>query len=411
LSPSPASPPRETDSDARLSFWRKALFALASTLLFAFAVEGCARLLWWRLEDRALGQVRRHGEAVLRNDAINFMKQPHAVYGYVLKPGFARGGAVINSQGFAQRETVPITRVPGKLRVVAMGESTTQGHDVDTANYPAHLRRRLAASTGRILDQVEMLNAGVSGWVSDQVALRAEHEAAAYRPDIVVLYVGWNDFQAYDPYRPPAQLSYFDIFYAGGLVRENAAIRFKTVALATAAYQRLAASQRVAACLSGASSKAAAREPPERVYRFFVRSLDRIVAAFRTTNPNVRVALSTLVGRWPHGSRSDLESDQGRTWWMRIHDCSPQTGADDLHRFNDLIRAYVRERNLTLVDEAAVFDPLDRGAIMWDFAHMNGEGYELLAEVMYEALRSSHIVDGEPSSRRRDLQHKYAGGT
>ena len=68
-----------------------------------------------------------------------------------------------------------------------MGESTTQGHSTDVGNYPVYLKATLE-QRARGYAAVEIINAGVSGWTSDQLALRAERQLAAYRPDIVVLY-------------------------------------------------------------------------------------------------------------------------------------------------------------------------------------------------------------------------------
>ena len=54
-----------------------------------------------------------------------------------------------------------------------------------------------------------MLNASVSGWVSDQWAMYSESELNRYAPDIVIFYGGWNDFQSYDPFKGVPRVSYF----------------------------------------------------------------------------------------------------------------------------------------------------------------------------------------------------------
>ena len=55
----------------------------------------------------------------------------------------------------------------------------------------------------------EVLNAGVSGWVSDQWATYSEIELSQYEPDVVIFYAGWNDFQSYDPFQGVPRVSYF----------------------------------------------------------------------------------------------------------------------------------------------------------------------------------------------------------
>lgn len=191
----------------RATFWTLLLLALLG------GTELVAQIVWAYLERQAMEAVAAAGEKALRNDAINFLKEPHPVYGYRLKPGLDLQHLKTTVQGFPQREPVGVERRPGSLRLVAMGESTTMGHNVDTGNYPAHLRRLLAERTGYSRDEAEVINAGVAGWVSGQIALLAERELKDYRPDIVFLYVGWNDFQSYDPLGPPPEQSYFDQRY------------------------------------------------------------------------------------------------------------------------------------------------------------------------------------------------------
>jgi hypothetical protein len=142
-------------------------------------------------------------------------------------------------------------------------------------------------------------------------------------------------------------------------------------------------------------------------YRFYLLSMNRIIAAFRAGNPDVKIAVSTLVGRWPAGTEADYASDQGATWWMKEHRLSPQQAAEALARFNDLIRSFARSHGLVVIDAAHEFVDLDRARIQLDFAHMTPEGYELLAEVMYDALRRAGVVDGKPSPRLAELRSKY----
>jgi len=384
---------------------RKKLLFAALTFLGVFgAIEVVAQMIWFGLESRAFSRTRRQGEEVLRNDLIHFMKVADGHYGFVLKPGFSRGGSVVNEQGFGQREVISIERRPGTLRFVAMGESTTLGHDVDNGNYPVYLRDVMKIS-GRGFSAVEMINAGVSGWLSDQVALRAERELVAYKPDIVVLYVGWNDFQSYDPYSPPPTISHFERVYGPAIVRDTFGL--KSVELLSAwLFAAKARLREVAFSLpSGADiDRFSARE----TYRFFLGNLHRIVHAFRAADPNVKLVLCTLAGRWPQGSWEEFAvKPNGQTWWIKRHNLTPVQAAAALERFNDLIREYGRAQGLLLVDVAEVFSRLDRASLQWDFAHMHAEGYEIIAEAIYQALLNARAVEGERSGRLEALTGKY----
>ena len=379
---------------------QKMLLALITLAVFAGLVEGIARIIWWRLEVSAFAATKAKGEEVLRNDGINFMKEVDGVYGYVLKPDFDRGGMFINAQGFAQRDTVPVERVTSRLRVVAMGESTTQGHNTDTANYPVYLRS-LLEKLGEEHAGVEVINAGVSGWVSDQIALRAERELAAYQPDIVLLYMGWNDFQSYDPLSAPPSKSYFAQAYSGTrLLIEESGLR--SIALLSSLYAKWKMKFET-------TTESVPKESPtpETTYRFYLQSLDRVVNAYRHARPTVIIAICTLTSRWPQGTREQFDANNGHVWWMDSHRLDPQDAARNLARFNELIRQYARSRDLILIDVESAFEKLDRGQLFRDFAHVHAEGYELFAEAMYETLRQTGVIHGRQSSRYGELMTKY----
>jgi lysophospholipase L1-like esterase len=386
-----------------MSHSKKLVFAAVTLTVFLLFVEGTSQVVWVWLESKAFARTKRGGEAVLRNDTINFMKIAHGHFGYVLKPGFSRGAVVVNDQGFAQREPVSILRTPGTLRVIAMGESTTQGHDVDTGNYPLYLRK-LFKMHGRDFSDAEVINAGVAGWVSDQIALRAERELTGYEPDVVILYVGWNDFQSYDPFGPPPTESFFQSAYGGRQVADKTGLR--AVELLTAAVST-ARNRWVMPRVSSADQSQTVSI--QETYRFYLANLNRIIAAYRSADARARIAVCTLIGRWPHGTMEEYaEKINGRTWWMKQHDLTAVQAAASLDRFNDLIREYARSQGLILIDSAESFSRLDRGRLQWDFAHMSADGYELLAEVLYRGLVDAGAVRGGRSGRLEALMAQYA---
>lgn len=386
-----------------MSRGKKLAFAAFTVVAVLGTTEVVAQVVWRWLESRAFATTTRRGEAVLRNDAINFIKVADGHYGYTLKPGFTRGGLVVNDHGFAQREKVALERSPGTLRLIAMGESTTQGHDVDTGNYPTYLRQLLKMK-GRGFSSAEVLNAGVAGWVSDQIALRAQRELAAYKPDIVILYVGWNDFQSYDPYGPPPRESFFQTAYGARQVSDKLGLKsIELMSAAVSAARTRWMKPRVRITDRGQPA------PVRETYRFFLGNLDRIVAAYQSNDPHVKVAICTLVGRWPQGTWAEYaEKANGRTWWMKHHELPPTEAAAALDRFNDMVRQYAGNHGLLLIDAAEGFATLDRARLQWDFAHMHADGYELLAEIMYRKLLETGAVQGERSGRLKVLTAKYA---
>jgi lysophospholipase L1-like esterase len=120
--------------------------------------------------------------------------RPDERLGFVLAPG-DRDGTHINQLGLRGPE-VARDKMPGCLRVLMLGGSTTYGNTVSTEEaYPAVAQRILQE---RAPDRcVEVINAGISGAHSYHHLVRYQHLYSALRPDIVTVYVGWNDYGGY----------------------------------------------------------------------------------------------------------------------------------------------------------------------------------------------------------------------
>jgi lysophospholipase L1-like esterase len=379
----------------QLTIRRKLLYSIVTLGLVFSLIEGTAQFVWWRLEVRSLRYTRYQGEQILRNDAINFMKEPDDVLGYTLKPGTYKNDLWINDQRFPQRETTPIERRPGYLRVVCLGESTTFGNN-SLSNYPAYLREILERD-GRGFQGYEVINGGVPGWVSDQIALRVRYQIARYKPDVVILYAGWNDFQSYDPLGTAPQISYFETAYKSRTWTQRATRGLKSVALLSALYH-----SRDPVVQSASTTQ----NSPTRNYRFLMHNLDGIAADLRAENPKVRIFVSTLVGRWPEGTSEEWAKIPA-VWWMTLHGLTPETVVPFVNQFNDQLRDFARTRGLGLIDMAAAFQTLDRAKLQWDWAHMSSEGYELMAWNMFLALQKAGILQGQEDQRYTALSARY----
>jgi len=98
----------------------------------------------------------------------------------------------INREGFRGGD-VPVGRTPGVARIMVVGSSTTFDPLVsrDAAAWPARLQfwlQQLAPTR-----PVEVLNAGVPGYIVVDDLIRLETELYRYQPDVVILYEGHND--------------------------------------------------------------------------------------------------------------------------------------------------------------------------------------------------------------------------
>jgi hypothetical protein len=99
---------------------------------------------------------------------------------------------VTNSRGLRDAREFPYAKPAGTLRVLALGDSHTQGYEVrQEATFSAVLERYLA----RRGVHAEVLNAGVSGFSTAEALAYLENEGHNYQPDVVVLGFYANDFE------------------------------------------------------------------------------------------------------------------------------------------------------------------------------------------------------------------------
>jgi lysophospholipase L1-like esterase len=89
---------------------------------------------------------------------------------------------------------VPLAAVPGPLtsvrRIVCLGDSITQGGE-SPGGYVWLLRRTLAALYPA--QNIEVINAGISGHKSDDMLARFQRDVLDKKPDLVTISVGVND--------------------------------------------------------------------------------------------------------------------------------------------------------------------------------------------------------------------------
>jgi hypothetical protein len=96
-----------------------------------------------------------------------------------------------NSKGLRDSREFSYEKPTGTLRVLALGDSHTQGYEVrQEATYAAVLERYL----DRHGMQAEVLNTGVSGFSTAEELAYLENEGYRYQPNVVVLGFFANDF-------------------------------------------------------------------------------------------------------------------------------------------------------------------------------------------------------------------------
>ena len=119
-----------------------------------------------------------------------------------------------NSQGLRDRE-FSYERVPGKLRIVMLGDSLTVGWGVPLEDTFAKRIERMYAAAG--ID-AEVINFGVGNYNTVQEVQVFLTKGYRYRPDVVVLNYFVNDAEPTVPARAPSALMracYACVFVAG----------------------------------------------------------------------------------------------------------------------------------------------------------------------------------------------------
>jgi len=85
-----------------------------------------------------------------------------------------------------------IARKPGTFRLVNMGESSTFGFMVDDGQtYPMRLQEILDRRLGD--GQVEVINAGLPYYTTEDMSILLRQLVAEMSPDLVTFYIGYND--------------------------------------------------------------------------------------------------------------------------------------------------------------------------------------------------------------------------
>lgn len=115
----------------------------------------------------------------------------HPYLGHFPTPSYAKGKNKHNTLGY-RGDVIVAPKPAGEFRIVCLGGSTTYTSKVldYTLSYPYRLGVELR-SMG--FDDVNVINAGASGWSSFESLINFELRVLELEPDLVIVYHGIND--------------------------------------------------------------------------------------------------------------------------------------------------------------------------------------------------------------------------
>ena len=181
------------------------LALIVASLALAFAlVEAAANYWLWNIATTddfnllaSVNQINeRYGESthVLDHGGRVRSYSPHHYLGYVPAPDFKNADRHHNHLGF-RGGPISAENPAGIYRIVAVGGSTTYSvhTEDDRDSYPHLLGEHLHASG---FSNVEVINAGVPGYTSYHNFMNVAFRVLPLRPDLIILYQGFNDIDA-----------------------------------------------------------------------------------------------------------------------------------------------------------------------------------------------------------------------
>lgn len=372
-----------TNTSAKSKFGRASWKGRVGLVLFSFLLtclllEASARV-WISLRwPPALTYVLTHHTAQrgrFTSDAANL---------YALAPEFRdpTGSFTHNQLGFRGRE-ITVEKPPGVFRIVIMGASTIYGIYVgDNETSAFQLERRFNELQGS--KKVEVINAGVPGWVSSETLRNLTGRVLRLHPDLILVADGRNEIfpQLFNNYRDDYshyRRAGYDFRNSNYVYKNLFRVSHLLMLLVTRGDGHLGFSNRdenppyaVIDYTNAPSDDDVLRNAaqPARL-NAFRRNLEQVIQLCRANK--VEPVLSTIPFVKEKYVSNNIQAD-ART----MPAIATQAGTN-----NDMIRTIAGELKVPLVDPAL---SLNQPNLLVDDCHFNKQGEEAYADLMFKTI-------------------------
>lgn len=347
---------------------RRALIAAAGATAGALIGAEC----YLRHLDHARNRDRWFHEGYDGSHPYNVF---HNLSGWELMPGYQVAGIYINRFGF-RGEDFSKPKARDTTRLLCLGDSCTFGVAGDESPYPYQLQQVLNDAGPEIAYQT--INAGVEGHASINALLRLPR-LLTFQPDVLIVYLGWNDMWTSNPKHYPdlrrKARSYWH--YGNGAPTPSL--------LVNNAIERLG----IHASLPPISSFDLDAFMPTN-FEFNMQQMIRLAR-----KQHIRVVLTTLPTLIP--TQPNLPSLRGHE---KLHYPAflEQGDLDRLRQLHGIYHVALQRLavagDVDLIDLNAAFDALDaeRDLYFSDTRHPTVEGHQVIAQTLAEGLRDRQII-------------------
>jgi len=294
---------------------------------------------------------------------------------YELVPGVhpINGGPplVVNSKGFIGPE-FDAEKPKDVYRIFSIGDSCTFGN-MDVA-YPGLLHTRLnAEGKGK---KLEVINAGIEGYHSGFALARLKEDVLQYQPDLVTIYVGWNDFMKTNP----ENLGETDRYtWFAQLMEQSYLVK---------AYKKVLFSY-----VRPMVVKPNVVNTPEDLHAYdafeskeFRNNLLEMIGILKAKSIKVLIFTRPTVVREGMSYEEIKRQNVVFPWYGSAYSVNKLLS---LHRaYNRTIRNVAQEEGVPLLDLEVEFEKHDKNGLFWDTMHPNEKGHQLIADLVFHRLQA-----------------------
>lgn len=266
----------------------------------------------------------------------------------------------VNEQGL--RYAVDLQpKQSGEFRVMAFGDSTTQGWGVDDNSHYSAVLETMLNGGGCAREHFQVVSAGVNAYPNSLVEekLKEVLQDPLYQPDVVIRAYSFNsNFENLPRLEGKAREQFLNRVRWKSLVRRSA------------------------------------------IYNFFIEDLFRQLAYYKLRHMLMAGSLSTIegngdldVGRFNASLDESLQlaHDHRVQLVLLVLGSQGETKDSDMHPFQKAMLEFAAAHNIPVVNMIDVMRTQDQNVMYMDPAHPTAAGHKLIAQQLYTLIRSLSI--------------------